>query len=137
MRRNRSGQLARMASGLPWWPVGNPMAHDANAVTPCLSPAETVWPPRYGHCPTGLSGRASAYGEHPATSLADSILGHGAPPRRQPRSHEFHSVVDGLDLRVPRASSRHRLVGGSLDASMGRPDGHHPLRPPRSDCDPE
>jgi hypothetical protein len=84
MRRTRSGHLARMASGVPLWPVGDLMARDANTATLCLSPAETVRPPRHGHCPTGLNARASAYGEHPATGLADSILGYRAPTRRQP-----------------------------------------------------
>ncbi|KAL3468811.1 hypothetical protein BJX99DRAFT_265788 [Aspergillus californicus] len=87
MRRNRSGQLARLASGVPLWPVGDPMARDADTATPCLSPAETVRPPRYGHGPARLSGRASAYGEHPATGLADTILGYRAPARRQPRGY--------------------------------------------------
>jgi hypothetical protein len=106
MRRNRSGQLARMASGVPSWPVGDPMARCADTATLCLSPAETVRPPRYGHCSTGLSGRAPAYGEHSTTGLADSILGHSAPARRQSCGH---SVVDGLDLRVSGASSRQLL----------------------------
>ena len=85
LRRNRSGQLARMASGVPLWPVGDPMARDADTPTSWVSPAETVRPSRYGHCPTRLNGRASAYGEHPATSLAGWILGPRAPTRRQPR----------------------------------------------------
>ncbi|CEL11973.1 hypothetical protein ASPCAL15067 [Aspergillus calidoustus] len=38
MRRNRCGQLARIASDVPWWPVGDPMARDADTVTPWLSP---------------------------------------------------------------------------------------------------
>lgn len=87
MRRNRSGQLARMASDVPLWPLGDPMARDADTATPCLSPAETLRPPRHGHCPTRLNGRTSAYGEHPATGLADSILGYRAPARRQPSGY--------------------------------------------------
>jgi hypothetical protein len=87
MRRNRSEHLAHMASGVPWWPVGDSMACNADTTTLCLSPAKTVRPPWYGHCLIGFSGYTSAYGEHPATSLADLILGHTAPARCQPRGH--------------------------------------------------
>lgn len=87
MRCNRSGQLARMASGIPLWPVRDPIARDADTATPCLSPAETVRPPQHGHCPTRLNGRTSTYSKHLATGLADLILGYRALTRCQPRGY--------------------------------------------------
>ncbi|KAL3468756.1 hypothetical protein BJX99DRAFT_104374 [Aspergillus californicus] len=47
MCRNRSGQLARMASGVRLWLVHVPIARDADTATACRSPVETVRPPRY------------------------------------------------------------------------------------------
>ncbi|BCR99827.1 uncharacterized protein AKAW2_50170S [Aspergillus luchuensis] len=137
MRRNRLGQLGRMALCVPLRPVGDPMARDANTTRPGLRPAETVQPPRYGHGPTGLTGRTAAHSEHPTTGLADPILGHGTPTRRQPRGYQYRSVVDGVHLWVSSASPRHSLVSGRMDASMDRPDGRHPFHPPRGDCDRE